>query len=259
MLLENAVALVTGGARGIGAAVVQRYADEGAHVVLGDIEAATGAALADHLRQQGRDVAFCPLDVTSTASVDAAVSFCLNMHGRVDVLVCNAGVLYDGPVLDTPDEAWRRVLDVNLTGVFTCCRAIGQRMVEQGHGGRIIITSSIAGKRGDRFYGAYTASKFGVIGLLQVLAEELGPHNILVNGVCPGVVDTAMMDQLVREHAAMAGQSEEAYRRSLVTHIPVGRMADPMEVADVFVFLASPLARYVSGETINVDGAECRI
>jgi NAD(P)-dependent dehydrogenase (short-subunit alcohol dehydrogenase family) len=259
MLLEHKVALVTGGARGIGAAIVRRYVEEGARVVFGDVEAAAGRALAEELTGHGHAVAFCRLDVTDVASVDAALDFCLDTYGRVDVLVCNAGILYNGPVLETPDEAWRRVIDVNLTGVFYSCRAVGRRMVEQGDGGRIIITSSIAGKRGDRLYGAYTASKFGVIGLLQVLAEELGPHDILVNGVCPGVVDTAMMDQLVREHAAIVGQTEDAYRRSLVTHIPVRHMADPVEVADVFVFLASPLARYVSGETINVDGAKCRI
>jgi len=259
MLLENKVALVTGGARGIGAAVVRRYAEEGARVVLGDIETPAGEEHVAHLRAQGHDVAFCRLDVADVTSVEAALTFCVQTYGCVDILVCNAGILYNGLVLDTPIEVWRRVLDINLNGVFYCCRTFGARMVEQGRGGCIIITSSIAGKRGERLYGAYTASKFGVIGLLQVLAEELGPHNIRVNGVCPGTVNTPMMDKLVGEQAAMAELDEHAFRRNIVARIPLGHMANPLEVADVFLFLASPLARYVSGEVINVDGAQCRV
>jgi len=259
MLLENKVALVTGGARGIGAAVVRRYAEEGARIVLGDVDTNAAEEQVAQLRTEGRQVAFCPLDVTDVASIEAALDFCTQAYGRVDILVCNAGVLHIGPVLNTPIDAWHHVLDVNLTGVFYCCQIFGRRMVEQSRGGRIIITSSIAGKRGDRLYGAYTASKFGVIGLLQVLAEELGPYNILVNGVCPGTVDTPMMDKLVQARAAMAGQSEHDFRRHMVARIPLGYMADPSEVADVFLFLASPLARYISGEVINVDGAQCRV
>lgn len=259
MLLHDKVALVTGGARGIGGAIVRRYAEEGARVVIADLDEGAAMAHACALQGHGHAVTSCNLDVTDPVSVERALAFCLDTYGRIDVLVANAGILYNGLVLETPVAIWQRVIAVNLSGVFYCCQAVGRRMVEQGVGGRIIVTSSIAGKRGDRLYGAYTAAKFGVIGLLQVLAEELGPHNILVNGVCPGTVETEMMDMLVREQAAMAGQREDEFRRAMLTHIPLGRMAEPVEVADVFVFLASSLSRYVSGTTITVDGAETRL
>jgi NAD(P)-dependent dehydrogenase (short-subunit alcohol dehydrogenase family) len=253
-LLTGRTAFVTGGARGIGRAVVERFAEEGARVMVGDVAGDDVEALAVGLRERGLDVRATTLDVTDPSSVEAAADACERAFGAADVLVANAGILLLEPVLDMPLEHWRRVLDVNLTGAFLCCRTFGQRMLAAGGGGRILVTSSLFGTRGGRDNGAYSASKFGVIGLVESLAAELAPHDILVNAVCPGQVNTEMMQQLFRDLAESRRTGAHDIERELLAKIPLGRMAAPAEVADVFVFLASPLARYVTGQSVIVDG-----
>lgn len=234
-LLEGRRCVVTGAARGIGRAICERFAEEGATVVACDVT-------------EGEGVVAC--DVTDRARVEELAG----ATGPVDVVVANAGVLLQDRVLDMSDELWHRTLEVNLTGVFHCVQVFGRLMVKRGQGGRILITSSIAGKRGGAFYGAYAASKFGVIGLAQSAAAELAEHGILVNCVCPGTVDTEMMVKLAREQAAATGRSEDDLVRENLKAIALNRYADPREIADAFVFLASPLARYVTGQSIVVDG-----
>jgi NAD(P)-dependent dehydrogenase (short-subunit alcohol dehydrogenase family) len=253
-LLTGQVAFVTGGARGIGQAVVQRLAEEGARVMLGDIDAAQAEAVAEELRARGLEVRGTALDVTDQDSVERAAEACAGALGDASILVANAGVLVLQPVLELSLERWQQTLDVNLTGVFLCCRAFGKRMIHAGRAGRILVTSSLFGTRGGRDNGAYSASKFGVIGLVQSLAAELAPHGVLVNAVCPGQVKTEMMVKLVDDFAALRHRSPEEVRQELIARIPVGRMAAPVDVADVFVFLASPLARYITGQSIMVDG-----
>ena len=255
-LLAGQVAFVTGAASGIGAAVAARMAEEGAAVVLADLDLAQANQQTAGLTARGLIASSCRIDVTDPSSVAEALNRCLQLHGRVDVLVANAGVLHNGSVLETSDEAWTRVLGVNLTGVFLCLKVFGKQMVGQGQGGRLIATSSIAGKRGGRFYGAYTAAKFGVIGLVECLASELADRGITVNAVCPGTVDTPMMAQLYREHASLRGGTRESISLEMLDSIPMRRMGDPKEIADVYVFLASPLARYITGESIVVDGGQ---
>jgi len=175
-------------------------------------------------------------------------------HGRVDVVVANAGILYLGHVLSTDLERWQRTLDVNLTGAFLTCQVFGKQLVKQGSGGRIILTSSLFGVRGGVENGAYSASKFGVIGLMQCLAAELAPYNILVNAVCPGQVDTDMMRTLFRERSVLRGESEAEVRSQLERRVPLGRLASVAEIADLYVFLASGLNRYVTGQSLVADG-----
>ena len=157
-------------------------------------------------------------------------------------------------MLDTSREAWDRLLAVNLTGVFLSFQVFARQMVKAGRGGRIVVTASTASKRGSRLHGPYSATKFGVLGLLQTLAIEMAPHNILVNGVCPSNVATPMGDTLIENYGKLMGLNEEDTRTMLLSESQIKRPADPREVADAFVYLASPLATYVTGATIHVDG-----
>jgi NAD(P)-dependent dehydrogenase (short-subunit alcohol dehydrogenase family) len=234
-LLAGRRCVVTGAGKGIGRAIRDRFSEEGATVIGCDIAAGDGVVACD---VSDRD----------------AVEVLAREAGTVDVLVANAGILIQDHVLDMDAAAWQRTLDVNLTGVFHCVQAFARGMVKRGAGGRILITSSIAGKRGGPFYGAYAASKFGVIGLAQSAAAELAEHGILVNCVCPGTVDTDMMAKLTREQAAATGRSADDLRAHTIDAIAMGRYADPRDIADAFVFLASPLSRYVTGQAIVVDG-----
>lgn len=255
-LLAGRVAFITGAARGIGRAIAERYVQEGAAVVLGDIDGpavATAAAEVDRVGG-GSKASAVVVDVTSLSSLGEALSECLVRHGRVDSVVANAGILHLQHVLDTPLDRWRRVLEVNLTGAFLTCQVFGRQLVEQGQGGSMILTSSLFGVRGGVENGAYSASKFGLIGLMQSLAAELAPHKILVNAVCPGQVDTDMMRALFRDRAALRGQTEDAVRRELEQRVPLGRLASVSEIADIYVFLASRLNHYITGQSLVADG-----
>jgi NAD(P)-dependent dehydrogenase (short-subunit alcohol dehydrogenase family) len=254
MLLEGKRAFVSGGARGIGLAVARRFCEEGARVVIGDVGAGDAEAAADGLRGAGHEAAAVEVDVTDEASVEEAARACDELHGGIDILVANAGIIRPTPVLQTSREEWEGVLSVNLTGVFLTCKAFGRRMVEGGEGGRIIVTSSLFGRRGGRENGSYSASKFGAIGLVESLAPELAPHGILVNAVCPGQVETALIRRFIAERAEVRGVSEGEMEREIMDRIPVGRLANPEEIADAFVFFASDLSRYVVGQSLVVDG-----
>ena len=253
-LLADRVAFVTGAARGIGRAIAERFVQEGASVVLGDVDSVALESAVGEMSPHGPVASGATVDVTSEASLEAALGACLLRHGRVDVVVANAGILYLGHVLSTDLEHWQRTLDVNLTGAFLTCQVFGKQLVKQGSGGRIILTSSLFGVRGGVENGAYSASKFGVIGLMQCLAAELAPYNILVNAVCPGQVDTDMMRTLFRERAVLRGESEAEVRSQLERRVPLGRLASVAEIADLYVFLASGLNRYVTGQSLVADG-----
>ncbi len=166
-------------------------------------------------------------------------------------MVPNAGVLILKHAVDTDLAEWRRVLDVNLTGAFLTARAFARRMSARGEGGRIILTSSLFGLRSGAQNAAYSASKFGMLGLMEAMAADLAPRGILVNAVAPGQIQTEMMDKLVADRLAM-GMADP--RDRLLSRIPLGRMGTPEEVAHAYVWLASPLATYVTGQTIVVDG-----
>jgi NAD(P)-dependent dehydrogenase (short-subunit alcohol dehydrogenase family) len=243
-LLAGKAALVTGGSRGIGLAVAERFAAEGADVLVGDL--AMGRA----------DLPFVQLDVTDERSIDAAVATAVARFGRLDVFVANAGILQLGPLAETQLDAWERVLRVNLTGVFLTCRAAARHLVAQGTGGRVIATSSLFGRRGGRNNVAYSASKFGVVGVVETAAAELAEHGITVNAVCPGQVDTEMLGDLFTRFGELRGLTADDIRAEFEGKIPIGRLASTEEVANVFVFLASELGSYVTGQSIIVDGGQ---
>jgi NAD(P)-dependent dehydrogenase (short-subunit alcohol dehydrogenase family) len=248
-LLEGRVAFITGGAQGIGRAVAERFAREGARVMIGDIDLDAARAAAEAL--PGAEAV--QLDVSDPDAVERAEVACRDRLGPADVVVANAGILVLAPALELGLEAWQRSLDVNLTGAFLTCRTFARAMVERGEG-RIIVTSSLYGRRGGRENVAYAATKFGVIGLVESLAAELAAHGVMVNAVCPGQVDTQMMRELFVRRATLQDRSASDVADDLLARIPVGRLAGVEEIADVFVYLASPLSRYVTGQSLVVDG-----
>jgi NAD(P)-dependent dehydrogenase (short-subunit alcohol dehydrogenase family) len=250
-LLAGKVAVVTGGARGIGLAVARRYVAEGAVVVVADVDGGAAADAAADLPGTAHGVR---VDVTDPESVAALGDTTVELAGRIDVVVANAGVLVQSPALETSLEHWRRALDVNLTGAFVTCRELGRRLVEQGEGGRVVLSSSLFGLRGGRDNAAYSATKFGMIGLAQCLAAEWSGAGVLVNAVCPGQVDTPMMRELFATRAQLRGTTPGEEESRMLAGIPIGRLAAPEEIADVYVFLASDLSRYVTGQAIAVDG-----
>ncbi len=236
-LLKGRRALVTGAASGIGAEVRRSFEAAGASVVGLDIAPGNGT-----LR----------CDVTDESAVADAFD-AASAEGLVTDVVHAAGVASVGPVTDITLDAWRHVVDVNLTGSFIVAREAARRL---GGGSSLTLVSSQAGLRGGARWSAYCASKFGVIGLMQCVAQELAPRGVRVNAVCPGAVATGMTDALVDALAAAEGIDPEALRARYETGAPLGRYAEPAEIAQVCVFLASDMASYVAGSSLVIDGGE---
>lgn len=240
-LLHGRTALVTGAARGIGLAVAKAYAAEGARVVLADLDPETTAATVPGARAEALDVA----DAEATEKLFAR----LDAEGWTpDVVVPNAGILLLAPATEIAPDAFRQVLEVNLTGAYLTATAAARRM---GPDGRIVFTASLFGVRGGAGNAAYAASKFGMVGLMQSMAADLAPRGIAVNAVAPGQIATEMMDKLVETRLA---QGLPDPRERLVARIPAGRLGTPEELAGAYVYLASRLSAYVTGQTIVVDG-----
>jgi NAD(P)-dependent dehydrogenase (short-subunit alcohol dehydrogenase family) len=252
-LLSGKVGFVSGGARGIGLAVAERFVEEGGSVAIGDVLIAEAERKASLLGGQGQAVAV-EVDVTNELALAGAVEATVQAFGRVDCVVANAGVLALKHAVDLGTDEWKRVVDINLTGSFLTCRAFAERLLHQNEGGSIILTSSLFGLRGGVENSAYSAAKFGMIGLMQSLAAELAPHRITVNAVCPGQIQTEMMDKLLHDRSVLTGRTEDEIRASLESRVAMGRLGTMREVADVYVFLASDLSRYVTGQSIVVDG-----
>lgn len=232
--VDGKVALISGGARGMGAAHARLLVGEGASVVIGDILDDDGRALAEELGDAAR---YVPLDVSDPDRWTAAVRVATEEFGKLDVLVNNAGIVNGAPLQKLSLEKWRAVLDVNLTGTFLGMRAAIDPMIAAG-GGSIINVSSVEGLRGAPFAHGYVASKWGVRGLAKSAALELGPHNIRVNSLHPGLIRTPMTEGIPDD---------------LVT-IPMGRPAEPDEVATFVLFLASDESKYSTGSEYVVDG-----
>lgn len=245
MLLQGKKAIVTGGTRGIGYAVVETFLRNGASVALfGSRQETVDKALAK-LKEENPDwdvIGMAP-DLTDYAAVENAFAEVAKQFGRVDILVNNAGISAREPLYNYDPEAFKKIMDLNVTAVFNGCRAVAPLMKAQG-GGAIVNTSSMVSLYGQPSGVGYPTSKFAVNGLTRSLARELGRDNIRVNAVAPGVTRTDMVANL----------PEDMVKR-VCAPIPLGRMGEPQEVANAFLFLASDLASYITGEILSVDGA----
>jgi NAD(P)-dependent dehydrogenase (short-subunit alcohol dehydrogenase family) len=253
MLLDGKVAYVSGAGGAIGAAIAGALCRQGARVVAGDVDLAAAEARCAQLREDGHDARAVRHDVTSRAGTETALEAVLAAHGRVDIACANAGVGCNVPVLELDDATWGHVLAVNTTGVLLTLQAFGSRMVEQ-RSGALVVTASISSLRGAHSMGAYCASKFAVMGLVESLAKEVGEFGVRVNCVNPGPVEGGLARAMIRETAETQGRSEQESYDELTAPIALGRLVEPDEVADAVVFLASPLARFVTGQRLVVDG-----
>lgn len=249
-------ALVTGAGGGIGRAIALRLAHDGLAVTVLDLAGARERleALVDEITAEGGSALAVTGDVSVAADVDAAVEAHVAHHGKLDVMVANAGIAITAPIQETTDEDFRRTLDVNVVGVFHCYRAAARQMIRQGRGGRLIGAASVAAHRAGKWQGAYSASKFAVRGLSQSAAQDLAEHGITVNVYSPGVVQTPMWDGIDRDWTARTGAPLGSAMQDMVAQIPLGRLQVPDDVAGVVSFLASPDAAYITGQSIVVDG-----
>jgi sorbitol-6-phosphate 2-dehydrogenase len=257
-VLPDRIALVTGGAQGLGEAICHRLAREGAHVVVADLNRAGGERVAAEVAARtGRRALAVRVDVTDEGQVEAAVQGAMEGFGRLDILVSNAGILIAGAVDEFPADEWRRVIEVNLVGYYLCAKHAAGVMKRQ-RSGIIIQINSKSGKRGSYKNSAYAASKFGGIGLTQSLALELAEYNVRVNAVCPGnLLDSPLwVDSLYRQYAEKWGISEQEVRQRYVDQVPMKRGCSYDDVTNAVVFLASDQSSYMTAQAINVTGGQ---
>ena len=240
--LEGKVALVTGGARGIGKAISAALAADGAKLAVVDIMQDVAEATAAEFRAQGVDAKAFAANVAKADSVDAMVKAVIEAFGRVDILVNNAGITRDTLMIRMKEEDWDAVLAVNLKGVFNCIKAVARPMMKQ-ESGKIINIASVVGRTGNMGQANYSASKAGVIGLTKTAAQELAPRNICVNAVAPGFILTDMTAKL-----------PEAAKQAFLQNIPLKRAGTSEDVAKVVRFLAGPESDYITAQTVSVDG-----
>ncbi len=255
--IEGKTAIVTGAGRSIGRAIALRLAREGAAVTVTDIDEASAESVAGEIRSAGGKSLSLRADVTQAGDSDRMISGTVDTFGRLDILIANAGIGYVGRLIDTDEATWDRLMAVNAKGVFLSCKAAAKQMIEQGQGGRIIINASGAGKiaPGKNVpLGAYAASKHAVIGFGKQLGLELSDHQILVNSICGGIIDTPMWDLIDRETARILGVEEGSIKAGAVASIPLGRIQEPEDIANVVAFLASDDANYITASALNAEG-----
>lgn len=255
--LDGRVAIVTGGGRGIGRAIALRLARDGAFIAVADLDAKNAAKVSEEIHERGGKAIPLLVNVTSREQVDKMVADTVAHFGRLDILVNNAGIGAVAPLMDTDVKTWDAIMDVNAKGVLLCTQAAARQMIAQGAGGRIINNTSGAGKiapgKGTPL-GAYAASKHAAVALTKQFGLELSDHQILVNCVCAGIVDTDMWDLIDREVAKLESVPVGTVKARAVATIPLGRIEQPEDVANVVAFLASDDASYVTGQTYNVCG-----
>ncbi|MDA3942433.1 MAG: beta-ketoacyl-ACP reductase [Bacteroidetes bacterium] len=240
--LANKVAIITGGADGLGKAAVTRFAQEGAVVAIWDLNAEKGIKLSDSLKDQGFDVSFQQVNTADFVAVEAAAKRLYEQKGQIDILINNAGITRDSTLKKMTPESWQQVIDVNLTGVFNCTKVVASYMTEAKYG-RIINTSSVVALYGNFGQTNYVASKAALIGMTKTLSKELGRKGITVNAVAPGFIATDMVAQMPEN--VLQGMRDKT---------PVGRLGRPEEIAAAYLFLASDEAAFINGIVLSVDG-----
>lgn len=235
--LENKVAIITGGSAGIGAATAIKFAEEGAKVVIWDLNEEKGNALAKQLKGT-----FMKVNTANYQEVETAAKATNDQYGRIDILINNAGITKDSTLKKMTPEQWQQVIEVNLTGVFYCTKIVSEYMLVNNWG-RIVNASSVVGIYGNFGQTNYVATKAGIIGMTKTWARELGRKGITVNAIAPGFIATEMV-------AAMPDNVLDGMKAK----VPIGRLGDPKEIANVYAFLSSEEASYINGHTLSVDG-----
>jgi NAD(P)-dependent dehydrogenase (short-subunit alcohol dehydrogenase family) len=249
MMLPNKVAIITGGARGIGRAIALKFAENGCKTVIADVRADEAAETIKQISLRNSEGLFVNCDVSNNAQVRNMVDEAINKFGKIDILVNNAAISPpERSFIDITEEEWDRTLAVNLKSVFLCCKAVVPHMKEQKYG-KVINVASVGAIAPSKFMADYCAAKSGVVMLTQCLAIDVAADNICVNAVLPGITRTELHDAVIPK-----GMSKDEYFSRLDKIIPLGRVADPEDIADVALFLASDLSRYVTGDRIIAGG-----
>ncbi len=240
--LKDKIAIITGGARGIGKAAVKKFSSEGATVIIWDVNDQAAEQTAEEINKTGGKVEYAHVDITSFESVSAAAEAVHNKYKQIDILINNAGITKDSTLAKMTPDQWQQVINVNLTGVFNCTKSVIPYMIENKYG-KIVNTSSIVGLYGNFGQTNYVASKSGIIGMTKVWARELGRKGINVNAVAPGFIATEMVETVPEKVIEM-----------LKEKTPLGRLGNPDDIADAYLFLSSDEAKYINGAVLSVDG-----
>jgi 2-deoxy-D-gluconate 3-dehydrogenase len=246
-------AIVTGAAMGIGQAIAARLAEAGAGVMITDINAEAASQAVEQIMARGGKARAIQADATSADDAKKAVQATVESFGRLDILVNNAGIYPFSPILEISEETWNKVLDINLKGVYSYSQAAAREMVRAGHGGKIVNIASMEGLHPRKYLAAYVASKGGMIMLTKAMALELATHNILINVIAPGGVLTPGTAVVARQAKANGIPLQEV-SNNYIPRLPLGRFAEPDDVAKVVLFLASAAADYMTGSVLLVDG-----
>ena len=243
-MLKGKTAIITGSGRGIGRAIALAMAAQGANIVVNDVNMESADEVVAEIEAMGRQAIAVKADVTAEEQVLAMVEACINRFGKLDILVNNAGIIQTAPVTEIDGKDWDRVMEVNLKGVFLCCKAVLAPMKAQ-HGGKIVNIASVAGKRGGGLLGnsCYSASIGGVIAFTKSLARESGPFGINVNAITPAFTDTEMTRSIAPDK-----------KEFIIKMLPLGRVGQPADIAGAVCFLASSMSDYMTGEIMDVDG-----
>ena len=242
MRLEGKVSIITGGAQGIGLATAEKFAAEGARVVICDVNQDVISGVVNEFKQSGIDVDGFNADVTNQADISNMVDLVISKYGQIDCLVNNAGIVRDARMVNMTDEQFDSVIDVNLKGTYNCAKSVFPHMMER-QSGVVLNASSIVGIYGNFGQTNYAASKFGVIGMAKTWAREFGRFGIRVNAVCPGMIKTDILSDI-----------PDKVLENIVSKVPMGRLGAPSEIANTYAFLASDEASYINGAVIEVGG-----
>ena len=244
---ENQVAIVTGAGNGIGKATALRFGQEGASVVVADLDLAAAEKTVAAIQEAGGKAIAVAVDVTQRAQIEAMLAAAIAAYDHVDVLANIAGIAHDEPFLEITDEWWNRTLAINLTGVFYCSQIVARHMVARGIEGRIVHMASTNGLVGEELLAHYNASKFGVVGLTKTMAIELAPYKIRVNSVCPGLIQTRLTQSAI---------DNPEWVKSYLPKIPLNRFGKPQEVAAAVAYLASTDSGFITGHQLVIDGGQ---